>query len=113
MKTWSDYPITLTAKQAGEILGISRTNTITSLCKSGEFPAFKVGRGSWRIDRDRLRMMLASKNRRNISLADQLGEIELALSTLATIHRDEPIAKAIRTAHEAALEVYTQARDEE
>lgn len=113
MEGWNNYPPILTAKQAAELLGVSRINTITSLCKNGELPAAKIGQGSWRIDRDRLRMMFAPKLQKNRSLTDQLGEIELALSTLATIHRDEPIAEAIRTAHEAALEVYTQARDEE
>lgn len=113
MKSWGNYPSILTAKQAAELLGVSRINTITSLCKNGELPATKIGQGSWRIDRDRLRMMFAPKLQKNRSLTDQLGEIELALSTLSTIHRDEPIAEAIRTAHEAALEVYTQARNEE
>lgn len=113
MKSWDNYPAVLTAKQAAELLGVSRINTITSLCKNGELPATKIGQGSWRIDRDRLRMMFAPKLQKNRSLTDQLGEIELALSTLATIHRDETVVKAVRAAHAAALAAYTQARDEE
>lgn len=113
MKAWNDYPIVLTAKETAELLRIDRLNTITDRCRRGELPAFKASGKAWRIDRDRLRAMFAPGNRRNISLADQLGEIELALSTLAAVHRGTEIEEQLRTAHAAALEAYNQAREED
>lgn len=110
-KTWNDYPPVLTPAEAAELLRLSRVNTITDKCRAGELPAFKATGKAWRIDRDRLRLMFAPKMAKNQSLADQLGEIELALSTLATVHRDEDEAEALRAAHGAALAAYNQARE--
>ena len=113
MKSWNDYPPVLNTKQAAELLGVTRMTTISDQCRSGKFPAIKLGKGAWRIDRDRLRMMFASKQQKNRSLADQLGEIELALSTLAAVYHKEPVSQTIREAHAVALAAYNQAKDEQ
>ncbi len=110
MKTWNDYPVVLNTKQAAELLGINHVSTVSEQCRTGVFPAIKLDNGNWRIDRDKLRAMFATVLQKNHSLADQLGEIELALSTLAAIHRGKEIEETIRVAHQAALEAYTQAR---
>ncbi len=110
MTSWDDYPPILTTEQAGEILGIKQMTTIIDRCKSGEFPAMKVGGKTWRIDRDKLRMMLASKISKDRDLVDQLGEIELALSTLAAIHRDTKIESHLRMAHMATLAAFNRSR---
>lgn len=107
-KTWNDYPIVLTVTQAAALLNIS-AGTIAAKCKSGEIPATKIGR-SWSIDRDQLRAMHAPVLHERQSLAYQLGEIELALSTLAAIHRGTEIEEPIRAAHRATLKAYTQIR---
>jgi len=112
MKTWNDYPPVLTATETAELLRIDRLNTITEKCRRGELPAFKASGKAWRIDRDRLRAMFALKNQKNVSLADKLGEIELALSTLAAVHRGTEIEEQLRTAHAAALDAYNQARED-
>lgn len=103
---WNDYPPILTTKQAAELLGITRLTTVTQQCKSGKFPALKIGNGAWRIDRDRLRLMFAPKDPLNKNLGDQLGEIELALATMVALHRDEDdaVIEALRQAHRAVLD---------
>ncbi len=112
-KSWDDYPPVLSTKEAGELLGIRRLTTISRLCKDGQFPATQIGdRGPWRIHRDELRMLFFARFKHR-SLTNQLGEIELALSTLATIHRDKPVAETIREAHVIALNAYNQAREDE
>jgi len=113
MKTWNDYDPVLTAQETADLLRIDRLNTITEKCRRGELPAFKASGKAWRIDRDRLRMMFAPKNRKSISLSDQLGEIELALSTLAAVHSGTAIEEQLRAAHAATLEAYNQAREAE
>lgn len=111
-KTWDDYPVTLSIKETAQLLGISRLNTITSKCRNGELPAVKMGK-DWRIDRDQLRAIFASRVTAHGNLANQLGELELAISTLAAIHRGTRIEGHIRTAHRATLAAYTQAREYE
>lgn len=111
MKTWNDYPPTLTTQQASEILSIS-INTITARCKTNKLPATKIGK-SWHIDRDQLRAMFAVKFNPKHNLVQHLGEIELTLSTLAAVLRGTAIEETLRKAHTATLKAYNQARGEE
>jgi len=111
MKTWNDYPVVLTAQETADLLRIGRLNTITEKCRTGELPAFKASGKAWRVDRDRLRLMFAPKVSENRNLSDQLGEIELALATLATMHRDEPaVSQLLLRAREAVAKAWSQTR---
>ncbi len=111
MKNWNDYPPTLSITQASELLNISGT-TLQKYCKQGKLPALKLG-GKWRIDKETLRQAFAAVIWPRTKTSHQLGEIELALSTLAAIHRGTEIEEAIRTAHVATLDAYNQALKDE